>query len=375
MKKFSEYIKQINYKKLILDILLILIGTFIMAIGFCLFLEPNKIVPGGFMGLAQTIYELLSKVGFTAISIGVWYLILNVFLFLFAVKTLGVNFGVRAGVGIFSYSFFVELLEKAGFIQTLLDKLTEESLLLGGNSYIIFAIFGGVLLGVGMGIVFRGNGSTGGCDMLALVVNKFVPTITSGQLVIIVDAVVVMLSILAYHSFILPLYALITIFITGKIADMFLDGVKSVRAYYILTTKKQEISNEIFSQLRRTATNIQCEGMYSREQKDMLLVMVTRIQIGQLKTIVKQNDPNAFMFSANIKEAYGNGFIALTDSQVKKLSIKKKLEDFRKKHNEKKQKIAEKNNKNIAEKVEDSSNQNLSQSNELQDSNSQDNNK
>ncbi len=343
MKKFSEYIKQVNFKKLLLDVLLVLLGTFIMAIGFCLFLKPNNIVPGGFMGLAQTIYELFSKIGFTAISISLWYLLLNVFLFLFAVKTLGINFGIRAGFGILGYSVFVEILSNAGFIQSLLEKISAESALLGGGTYILYAIFGGVLLGIGMGLVFRGNGSTGGCDMLALVVNKFIPTATSGQLVIIVDAIVVLLSVLAYQSFILPLYALITIFITGKLADVFLDGIKSIRAYYILTSKKQEISNEIFTQLKRTATNIRCEGMYSHEQKDMLLVMVTRIQIGQLKSIVKQIDPKAFMFCASIKEAYGNGFIVLTDNQVKKLSIKQKLDEFRKKHQEKKKNIEQKN--------------------------------
>ena len=173
-------------------------------------------------------------------------------------------------------------------------------------------------MGTGIGLVFRGNGSTGGCDMVAVVVNKFFPTVTTGQIIIFVDGAVVILSALVYSSLVLPLYALITIFISGKVSDMFVDGIRSLRAYYIVTDKKEELSQAIFNKLNRGVTNLKCEGMFTHNDRDMLLIIVRRAQILALKKIVKKIDPNSFMFSHNVKEAYGNGFIAHANDKIKK---------------------------------------------------------
>lgn len=296
----------------------VMLGTLIMALGYKLFLTPNKIVPGGFMGLAQIIHDLLAKINFTLLSTSVWYILLNVFLFLYAVKVLGFKFGIRAGVGILSYSIWVDLIDSFKFISSILDKLTLESTtLVSGGLYIIYAIYGGILMGVGMGIVFRSNGSTGGCDMVAVVVNKFFPNVTTGQIVMMVDGAVVILSAICYNSLALPLYALITIFVCGKVSDIFVDGVKSLRAYYILTDKKDEISARIITELDKGVTNISCVGMYTHKEKNMLLVILRRSQIMQLKQIVKETDPNSFMFSSLVKEAYGEGFTAYNVKNAK----------------------------------------------------------
>ena len=315
MENIMLKFKQINIKTLILEIFLILLGTFITSVGFTIFLEPHNISPGGFMGLSKLIFDLLSKVNFTYISVSVWYIIINIFLYLYAVKKLGLGFGIRTGVGIFSYSFFVGILENLQLTKEITSKFIADS----ASSYILYAIYGGLLMGIGLGIVFMGNGSTGGCDTTAVLVNKFFPSVTTGQLIMIVDGFVVLLSALTYQSLVLPLYALITIFICGKLSDVFVDGVKSFRAYYIITTKKDELSNAVFNVLKRGATNINCEGGYTHEQKDMLLVIVTRAQVLTLKKLVREIDPNSFMFSANIKEAYGNGFIEYKNKINKKL--------------------------------------------------------
>lgn len=318
---------------LIVECLGITLGTFIMALGYKIFLTPHDIVPGGFMGVAQIIEHLLSQIGFTAISLSVWYLILNAFLYLYALKCLGLKFGIRAGVGIATYSLFVGLLEKAPFIQNIITQLETESTTLASDMgiFIIYAIFGGVLMGMGMGLVFRFNGSTGGCDMVAVVANKFLPTVTTGQIVLFVDSLVVISSALAYHSLVLPLFALITIYIGSKVSDIFVDGVKSLRAYYILTDKKDELSEAILTVVNRGVTNIHCEGMFTRHDKDMLLVICRRSQIYQLKKIVKEIDPHSFMFSSLIKEAYGNGFITYEPDTTKKISIANLLNKKRKK--------------------------------------------
>ena len=159
--------------------------------------------------------------------------------------------------------------------------------------------------------------------MVAVVVNKFFPTITTGQIVMCVDGIVVIMSAIAYQSLMLPLYALITIFICGKVSDIFVDGVRSFRAYYIITEKKEELSQAIFDNVHRGVTNIKCEGMYTKKDRDMLLVIVRRSQVMMLKKVVKEIDPDSFMFSDNVKEAYGKGFLTYSDSNKTKASKKK----------------------------------------------------
>ena len=295
--------------KLLTQSLLIMLGTFIMAFGYIVFLSPHKIVPGGFMGLAQVIHDLLAEIGFTSISTSVWYLLLNIFLYIYAVVAFGVKFGIRAGVGIFSYSLFTSLIEKFSFVESITNQFQTESAELGGGIYILYAIYGGLIMGIGMGFVFRGDGSTGGCDMVAVVVNKFKPTITTGQIVIAVDGCVVLLSAFAYSSLVLPLYALITIFLCGKISDIFVDGVKSLNAYYILTDKKEELSSAILKNLKHGLTYIKCEGMFSHQEKSMLFIVLKRTEVIKLKNIVKDVDPKAFMYGHPVKDAYGNGFL------------------------------------------------------------------
>ena len=133
-----------------------------------------------------------------------------------------------------------------------------------------------------------------------------------------VDGIVVVLSAIAYQSLVLPLYALITIFLCGKVADLFVDGVRSFRAFYIVTEKKEELSQTIFEKVHRGVTNIKCEGMYTHKDRDMLMVIVRRSQVMMLKRVVKEVDPNSFMFSANVKEAYGQGFLTYTENKKNK---------------------------------------------------------
>ena len=329
-------IEKINLKNLLIDILIILVGTFVMALGFKIFLTPHDIVPGGFMGVAKIIHDLLYRVNFDAIDISVWYIILNIFLYLYALRKIGINFGIRAGIGIFSYSLFVKIIEILPFDDIINNQFVVEETALGSvGMFIIYSIYGGVLMGIGLGLVFRANGSTGGCDLLAIIINKFMPDVTTGQIVIAVDGMVIVLSAIAYSSLILPLFALITIFICGKVSDMFVDGVKSLRAYYIITDKKEEMAQVIFNSLHRGVTDIKCQGMYTHNDRDMLLVIVRRVQIMKLKSIVRTIDENAFMFSSIVKEAYGNGFVknqkveSLID-RLKEKSQRRKKEHIKK---------------------------------------------
>ena len=323
-EKFNEKLKGFNIKELLVEILIILAGTFVLALGFRIFLTPHKIVPGGFMGVAQIIHDLLASINFNYLSVSTLYIILNLFLYLFAVRIMGIKFGIRAGVGIFSYSLFVSLIEKSVIVESINNQfIAEEAQLSGIGTYILYAIYGGILMGVGLGLVFRGNGSTGGCDLVAIVTNKFFPTITTGQIVMTIDGLVVILSAIVYGSLVLPLYALIAIFICGKISDMFIDGVKSLRAFYIITNKKEEMAKAIFERINKGVTDIKCEGMFTHQDRDMLMVIVRRAQVIKLKQLVKEVDGESFMFSSVVKEAYGKGFLSFSSKKDKKSLIKK----------------------------------------------------
>ena len=339
--------EKINFKTLTIEILTIILGAFVTAVGYKVFLAPKNIVPGGFMGLSQIIYDFLSQINFTAISVSVWYLILNIFLYIYAVKFMGLKFGIRSGFGIASYSLFVGLIDKIDLFNSIKQQLDLETTALnGGVGYVLYAIYGGVLMGAGIGLIFRGNGSAGGSDVVAVVVNKFFPTITTGQIIIAVDAIVVVLSAIAYQSIVLPLFALITIFICGKVSDIFVDGVKSFRAYYIITEKKEELSQMIFEKVHRGVTNIKCEGMYTHQDRNMLLVIVRRSQVMPLKKVVKAVDPESFMFSANVKEAYGKGFLTYTENKHKKHKVENEVLE-----NKNTKKVVEKSNSNKKSKT------------------------
>ena len=319
-KKILNKFEKINFKELTINMIFILLGTFVMALGFKIFLTPHRIVPGGFMGIAQILYDLLLKVNFSYLSVATIYIILNIFLYVYAAKIMGVKFAIRVGLGILSYSLFVSLIEQTSIVESINSQFVqEEALLTGVGMYILYALYGGILMGIGLGLVFRGNASTGGSDLVAIIVNKFFPTITTGQIVIFVDGIVVVLSAFAYQSLILPLYALITIFVCGKISDMFIDGVKSLRAFYIITEKKEEMAQMIINYVGRGVTDIKCEGMYTHLDRDMLMVIVRRSQVMKLKQIVKNVDENSFMFSSVVKEAYGKGFFSYSIKKLKKV--------------------------------------------------------
>lgn len=321
-ERVKNKLEKLNLKTLAVEILIILAGTFIMGLGFKIFLTPHKIVPGGFMGIAQIIHDLLAEINFTYLSVSALYIILNIVLYIFAVRIMGFKFGIRAGIGIASYSLFVTLIENMSIVESINDQFViEEAQLPGVGTYILYALYGGILMGIGLGLVFRGNGSTGGCDLVAIITNKFFPRVTTGQIVILIDGLVVVLSAVVYQSLVLPLYALITIFICGKISDMFIDGVKSLRAFYIITDKKEEMSQLIFNYVGRGVTDIKCEGMFTHQDRDMLLVIVRRAQVMKLKQVVKEVDPNSFMFSSVVREAYGKGFLSYAVKKQKEKPV------------------------------------------------------
>lgn len=324
----------------IIDGIMVIAGTFLMGFAFNVFLNNNKISPSGFAGLSAIISNMLASNLNVHIPASVFYLAINAVLFVFAYKNLGLKFAINSALGIISYSIFMQV---ANF-----------DIGLSGTDLLLCAIYGGVVMGIGLGLVFRGKGSTGGSDMLANLLNKKFKFITVGNMVFIVDVVVIALSLIAYKNLELSLYSLIAIWIMTKMADIIISGVQSLRAYYIISDKHEEISNAIMNQVSRGVTGFKSQGMYTKQEKNVLMTVVTKEEAVTLKRLVASIDKGAFVFSSPISEARGTGFIPLENKQknkVKKMQVEKLEIEQNLQLNNAEEKIAEQKEENKTQKI------------------------
>ena len=277
----------------VFDILMVVVGTVVMGFAFSIFLEPNNISTGGFSGLAMIICSLLEKVGITWLTSSLVYLILNGALFFFALKALGKKFAIKAIVGILAFSGAMELFALIPL------EITYEPL--------ISAVYGGALMGVGVGIVVRFGGSTGGSDLVASIVRNKRPTCTIGKIVVIIDMMVIFLSLFAIDNGmeLLP-YTIVALMIALYATDFVNEGYKQVRAYYIITQKPDEVSAELMAKLSRGCTATQVTGMHSKEERYVLTCLISKFQISTLKRIVADTDDKAFVYSGTVGEVMGS---------------------------------------------------------------------
>lgn len=305
MVKFSHrstYMKYKIKKDDIFDLFMVLAGTIIMGFAFNIFLIPYNISMGGFSGLAAVISTLLGNANIH-LNPSIIYLVLNIFLYVFAYKTLGKRFAIFALIGILAYSLSMEL--------TALIKYTPQ------DDLLICSLYGGIIWGVGTGLIVRHNASTGGTDMLASIIRRKTTKLSTGTIILIADVVVLALNIIAYGVDSL-LYSILVLFLATFITDMVIDGSRGVKAYYIITNKKDELTEKIFSEINRGATEIHTTGMYTHEQKSMILCLINKYRAPMLKKIVHDIDPQAFVFSTNVSEVIGNGFYIPTPKVKKK---------------------------------------------------------
>lgn len=281
-----------KYKQDIINIFGIILGTIVMSFAFNVFLQPNNISPSGFSGLSSVLCFLLAKIGIV-IPVSVMYLLLNVILYVIAYKLLGKKFALMALIGIGSYSLFIELVSYIPLVVR--------------NDLLLCAIYGGGIMGFGVGLVLRCNGSTGGGDLLALIIRSRTHILTTGQIMLSVNILVLALSCLAYGLGPL-MYSIITIVISSTVTDLVIEGATGVRAYYIFTSKKQEVCDAIYKEIKRGVTEIKAEGMYTHTEKDILLCLINKYRAPRLKAIVSKIDSDAFVFCTSVSEVIGRGF-------------------------------------------------------------------
>lgn len=299
------YIKTSKKWQSVLDYSMIVLGTLIMGFAFSVFLEPNDISTGGFSALSMIINTLFEKIGIKGIPTSAIYLVLNIGLYLLALKTLGKRFAIRALVGILSFSLGMQVFNMIDF------NITYELL--------ISAVFGGSIMGIGVGLVVRFGGSTGGSDMIASIMKSKKPNASLGSFIIMVDMVIIGLSLFVFtNGFELLPYTIVALLLCMYITDFINEGYKEVRAFNIITTKPTEISKAIMEQLSRGCSCTSAKGMHSNSDRSIVICLVSKYQTSQLRTLIKEIDPSAFVYLTKVSEVMGEWNHASSSSKKEK---------------------------------------------------------
>lgn len=264
------------------------VGCAAYSCGLNAFLTPNKISPGGLTGIAAILNMLINvPTGFTL-------LVLNVPLLVWGLKKFGFSFLKKTVVATIMMSVLIDIGEM--FIPQYL-----------GNR-LLAAVYGGVLSGFGLALVFMRGGTTGGTDVLAKIINLRFPFISMGRTMLFLDFVVILLAALAYRDIETGLYTIITIFVASKIIDSLLYGADSGKIAFIVSNKSDDITARIVKNLPRGVTALSGKGAYSKTEREVLMCAVRRQQVAKLRAIVKEIDPDAFMVIADAGEIIGEGF-------------------------------------------------------------------
>ncbi len=288
--------EKIFSRKWCISYILIILGAFIMASGYVLFVSPYKIVPGGVYGIGIILYHLMGwQIGLTGLA-------LNIPLAIIGVKILGPRFGVKTVVGFFLVSGFIDGIELLYGSEPLVE-----------DDALLSSIFGGVFIGLGLGLIFKARATSGGTSILAMIITKYT-RIPIGQSLAIVDALIVLMALLSFGDWTIPLYSLIVIFITGKVIDVVMEGFSYEKTLFIVSNKYDEIAKKILEDLNRGGTFIEGKGMYKEDEKKIIFVNVTRREMAVLHDFILQIDPDAFVTVIEASEILGKGFRPLDET-------------------------------------------------------------
>lgn len=265
----------------------LVVGSFIMACSTAFFLLPNKLSTGGFSGLSTIAYYLFH------VPVGTAMILLNLPLFIIAFFRVGKKFFIKSVLGTVLLAVFINILER--FPAATTDKL-------------LACIYGGIIMGIGTAIILKVNSSTGGSDLLSYVVRSFNDRFRSGDLIITVDTIIIILSIAIFKEIEIGLYSAIAIFLMGKMIDIVFEGVNFTKVLFIVSDKSDEIAKLIGTVVQRGSTGIYAKGMHTENDKMMLFCVGSRSEIVRIKNIATKIDNKAFIVIFNARETWGKGF-------------------------------------------------------------------
>jgi uncharacterized membrane-anchored protein YitT (DUF2179 family) len=274
-------------KKFFQDISISLLGCLIASFGTGCFLLPNKLSSGGFAGIATILYYLFDW------RMGITILLLNIPIFILAYIKLGKFFMTKTLISTIAYSELIDLFSRKN---------------LGVEDKFLASIYGGNLVGTGLALVFRQKSSTGGTDLISVLAQHYNPRVKIGQVLVVLDFVIVFANLMVFKNVEIGLYSFIAIYLSSKMIDLIAEGINFSKMIYIISDKSKEISKAINVDLKRGATELYAKGSYTENDKMVILCVIKRNNIITIKEIVNKIDPNAFMIITDAKEVYGLGF-------------------------------------------------------------------
>ena len=274
-------------KNWIIDIIGTILGSAIMGFGIASFLLPNQLSSGGFAGIATITYYLLK------IPMGTMILLINIPLFLFSFFKIGKSFFIKSLIGTISLSYFIDFFDK-------FEPLT--------NDRLLACIYGGILIGLGTAILLKANSSTGGSDLISFIIKEYKPSIRPSNVITLIDIGIIALNVIFFREIEIGLYSAIAIYIMGKIIDILFEGIDFTKLLLIISNHTEEIAKEIGQKVQRGATGIYGKGMYTNEDKLILMCAASRGDVNRIKLIAKKIDPRAFIIITNSREVVGLGF-------------------------------------------------------------------
>ena len=280
-----------NVKTLIRNYLLIIAGTALMAFGTASVLEPASLITGGFTGIAIIVKQFTGHLIPGGIPLSVTNLALNIPVFLIAVRLKGIRYLLHTIFATVMLSFWLSVLPVVP---------------LAGDDLLLSSLYGGILMGAGIGLVFVTQATTGGTDLIAALIQHFLRHYSISSIMWVIDTAIVLLGAYLY-GIQMTLYAIIAIYLTSKISDGIIDGLKFSKAAFIITEKPEELSSLVMSRLDRGVTGISSVGMYSGTSRTMLFCVVSQKEIVLRKERAKSCDPDAFVIVTDVREVLGEG--------------------------------------------------------------------
>lgn len=289
-----QRIKEINFtkegKQLLKDYALIVLGTFLAALSLPLFFLPYDIAPGGISGISTVLASVLP------LSVGLLSFMLNVPLFLLGWRTVGWRFAVRSFIAMSLMSLFIDLVPVRDV----------------SGSEMLASVFGGVLLGVGLGLVVRAGATTGGTDMAAKMIHSRIGFLPIATILFLIDGMVVAVAALAFGVR-AALWALVSLFVSSRAMDTVIKGFNTAMQFMIISADADKIVRRIHTEIDRGCTRLIAEGTYSRLPVGTLLCVVSRTEAPRLKKLVAEIDPQAFVTVCDVHEVLGEGFTGISE--------------------------------------------------------------
>lgn len=280
---------KINFKNFIKESIGMIVGCILISVALNMFFSPHTIAPGGLSGLSV----VLSKV--SGLSVSAIMLIMGIPLIFFSIKILGTKNAIKTLIGMLLLSICISLTSSLSQVSVTDDVL-------------LAAITGAILLGLGLGVVFSVDGSTGGTDLIALMINKAIPSIPLSKCLVCIDGLVVMSSGIVNKNLETALYSAISLYVIVKMIDFIISGFDYSKCFIIITNEEEKLKEAIVNDIKRGITILDGRGGYTDSSKSVLIVAVNKKQEVHMKKLIKNVDKNAFIIVSKAHEVFGEGF-------------------------------------------------------------------